>query len=159
MGKQKLILIIVVLILLIGAWYYFSRDVEDTTTNDTTSGLRIGANAVYVPDQKPGNNITVGFAEIADDGYVVIHEVTEGKPANIVGSSTFLKSGESQNISIALSRESKEGEELIAMLHNDNGDSVFNATDDAPVKNEEGNIILMRFMVSENAEAPGAISL
>ena len=160
MGKQKLVLITAVLILLIGAWYYFGGDVEDiTTTDDTTSGLRIGANAVYVPDQRPGDNITVGFADIADGGYVVIHEVIEGKLAGIVGSRTFLESGESQNISVTLSRESVEGEELIAMLHNDNGDNIFNATDDAPVRDEAGNIVLMRFTVSENAEAPGAISL
>ena len=161
MEKQTSIVVIIIALLLVaGAWYYIGRDAEETIpTDETTSGLRIGNNAIFISDQKPGNSVTVGFADIADGGYVVIHEVTDGNPGTIIGNSAFLPSGELQNIPVNLLSKTEDGKELIAMLHNDNGDSVFNAADDAPVRDEMGNIVLMRFTVSESAEAPGAISL
>lgn len=166
MKKQTLIIAVVIVLLIAGGWYYLGGGTKEeipadktTSTDETTSGLRIGSNAIFVSDQKPGNSVTVGFADIADGGYVVIHEVTDGNPGAIIGNSAFLSSGELQNISVDLLSETEEGKELIAMLHNDNGDGLFNAADDAPVRDENGNIVLMRFTVLENAEASGAISL
>lgn len=50
---------------------------------------------------------------------------------------------------VMLSRPSVDGENLFAMLHQDNGDGVFNLSDDAPIKDDEGNIVVVKFMIDK----------
>lgn len=166
MKTQTLIAILVAILALAGLWYYFSGIPEGATpadtistgnTTNTTSGSRIAGDAIYVPDQKPGDSVNIGLVDIQDGGYVVIHEADNGVPGAIVGASVLLSSGEKQNVEVNVSRELDEGEEFIAMLHNDNGDGTFNAADDAPVQDENGNVIFMRFMVSVDAGEPGGV--
>jgi hypothetical protein len=161
MKNQTLAIVIILLLLVWGAWYYLNKPKQESVLDDSSisTGMRIERDTVYVADQKPGSSATVSLAGIIGGGYVVIHEVTDGNPGAIIGNSSLLPTGESGNVVVNLSRETKEGEELIAMLHNDNGDSVFNAVNDAPVQDKEGNIILMRFIIREGAEAPDAVSL
>ena len=78
------------------------------------------------------------------------------EPTESVGSTSQLLIGDNE---MPLSRESVDGEVLYAMLHFDNGDGVFNPAEDSPIIDDQGNIILMRFQVSESATEPDAISL
>lgn len=125
-----------------------------------SQGLRVGNNAIYVPEQPPGSHVTIGFVVLAQPGFVVIHEDRDDAPGAIVGASSLLMAGETQKIgSIVLSREMQEGEEQYAMLHVDNGDGAFDAATDLPVKDERENIIMMQFAVDRDASEPGEISL
>ena len=128
-------------------------------SDDTMAPLIVGNNVIYVSDAKPLARIRVGLAILAGGGYVVIHEDSEGKPGAIVGNSDILPQGESRGFEITLSRESLDGETFYAMLHSDNGDGVFNPAEDAPIKDDQGNIVLMIFHISSSAEEPDAFSL
>jgi len=146
------------LLVVVGAWYYVIGIVDDIETepvDQTTNNLRTGENAIFVPDQNLGNNVILGFVDIVNGGYVVIHEMVNGEPGTIIGASALLSRGVSGGISVALSRESTEGEEFIAMLYNDNGDGVFNAADDMPVF-EKGSTVFMYFGVSRNTKTSNA---
>ncbi len=158
MGKFTILIIIIILVL---AGYFALRgnNLAEEPTGNTISPLIIGDNAIFAPDQKPGSDVNIGLAVFGEEGYVVIHEDSNGAPGKIIGSSELMMVGESQNVEIELSRLSRNGENLFAMLHKDNGDGSFNPAEDAPVVDETGNIILMRFLISEEATEPGAVSL
>jgi len=153
MKNQTLIFALIIFILALGAWYYFGRDSVEAPTDtevDTTAGLRVGENAIFVADQKPGDSVVVSLAETKEGGYVVIHESVNGTPGTIIGHSTLLPAGESNTITVPLDRTSKNGEELIAMLHNDNGNGVYTEADD-PTRDSSGNPVHMRFQIADDA--------
>ena len=125
-----------------------------------SNSLRVGTNAIYVSDQKPGNSIEVGFVALHEPGFVVIHSGANERPGEILGESVLINAGETNTISpIILTRQTQDGETLFAMLHRDDGDRVFNAVQDGPVQDEQGEILMTRFMIDVLSEEPGAVSL
>ena len=131
-----------------------------SSASSSTSELRVGSNAIYVPDQVPSSMVTVGFVLLTRPGFVVIHEDAGEKPGAILGASSLVSAGETGNgVRIIFSRETKEGEELYAMLHQDDGDGTFSIANDLPVKDERGNVIMMSFAVDADATTPGEVSL
>ena len=137
------------------------RSISTTpSSSSSANGLRAGSDAIYVPDQAPSSMVTVGFVLLAHSGFVVIHEDAGGEPGAIVGASALMKAGETGNGGrITLSRESKDGEALYAMLHQDDGDGMFDAAKDLPVRDQSGNSIAMQFEIARDAAAPDGISL
>ncbi len=161
MSKNAIVILVIIIILIGGYWLWqrpFKPMMDEPTSGDVNP-LRVAQGAIYAPDQKPGNEVVIGLASLKDGGYVVIHEESEGKPGSIIGSSALLDSGDHNNTGITLLRPSVNGEGLFAMLHKDNGDGIFNPADDAPISGSDGNSIMMRFLIDETADAPGAITL
>ena len=158
---NKTITIIIALLLVgLGAFFFYQSSTEEEAAPELTL-LRVGENAIYVADQMPAaaETVMIGFVDLVEVGWVVIHENNEGKPGTIMGNSDFLSSGETRDFSINLTRASVDGEQLFAMPHKDNGDGVFNAVDDTPVIDEEGNVMFMKFFISIDAEEPSAVNL
>jgi len=109
---------------------------------------QVSTNSATVSAQQAAESVTVDKVSLAESGYVVIHEETAGAPAKVVGASNLLQAGEYDNLSIKLSRVAKSGEGLYAMLHSDDGDGVYGFPDeDFPIKDQLGNIVLVRFQV------------
>lgn len=158
---MKTILWIAIVLLVAGGayWAYVNTASEPETeeesgaaSEETSSGALAGDNAVAASEQQPGSTAVVSMVVLAEPGYVVIHETNEnGGPGAILGASAFLPAGTSNSVEIELSRASKDGEQLVAMLHTDNGDGEFGAADDTPVS-ENGNIIMMHFTTSADAD-------
>ncbi len=159
MKTKVLFLLIAVFTLGIGFSYYFGYKIGFENTKETTSGFRLGANAIYVPDQIPGEKIAVSFAAFEADGFVVIHEEKNGNPGAVIGKSRLLSAGDNENFSIPISRMSQDGETLFAMLHRDDGDQVFNSANDLPITNKDGEPFMMQFIIDKDAVEPGVISL
>jgi len=159
--KKSTLFILIFLIAAIGAVALFFRpaQVEEEQTGGPSSGLLVGSNAVYAADQKPGDAVSISMAVLQTAGYVVIHEDNNGAPGAILGASAILEQGQSEGVSVFLSRASQDGEALHAMLHVDNGDGAFDPAQDGSVKDDQGNIILMRFNISSTAEESGPVSL
>lgn len=141
-------------------WYYASRksvvvapstEQEGATEDAVSSGsLMVSENAVMANNQTPGISVKISFVSFAKGGYVVIHErKDDGTPGAILGNVGHLLPGESRDIEVMLSRPSIDKENLFAMLHQDNGDGVFNLSDDAPIKDDEGNIVMVKFMIDK----------
>jgi hypothetical protein len=161
-----------VLIILVAAAAYFllapqpvantAPDASEGTSQEpvsNTSMMRVEENMVVVMEQKPGTTV-IGTVVLKEPGYLVIHADQNGTPGAILGSSALLQAGENTNVKVTLTRASKDGEKLHAMLHNEkNGNATFNASEDTAVQSSLGGPISGWFDISENASADIPISI
>jgi hypothetical protein len=122
-----------------------------------SSGLIIGENAIYVAAQPPGHSVSVSMVRLKRPGFVVIHEDRAGAPGKILGVSSLLPAGDTENLQpITLSRVTRDGETIYAMLHFDDGDGKFDvANDKAVLDSVGGEPMLMVVTVSNEAAEPG----
>jgi hypothetical protein len=100
-------------------------------------------NALNVQNQTSGKAAMIKSVFMEKQGFVVIHEDNGGMLGNIVGSSNLLNAGETKSVSITMNLHA--GLSHWAALHLDNGDGVFDAKQDPPVKDENGEIIMKIF--------------
>lgn len=80
------------------------------------------APTLAVSAQPASTSVTIDTAVLKDGGFVVIHEIVDGKP--VVPASighAKLKPGKNKNIVVKLIKKPKPGSKLLAMLHNDDG--------------------------------------
>lgn len=160
--NTKIALIVVVLILAVLGVYYWGGDKNGTEQGqqviNNSTGMIVGKNALNVNEQRVGTTMSVSFVVLEKKGYVVVHEITDGKPGKIIGASALLPLGQSNNIAITLQASLKDGMSYIAMLHIDNDDGVFNATSDVPARND-ADVIMMEFQANANAQPDGGVSI
>jgi len=106
--------------------------------------------SIAVDEQKVENdNVAIARLFLDKPGYVVIHKVADGKPGAVIGNSGLLD-GENTNVNVEISEYENENE-LIAMLHYDDGDSNYEFPgDDAPTTTE-GKVVLQKFPLLETA--------
>lgn len=109
-----------------------------------------GRNAVSVEDQKPGNNVIVESLTFAVTGWAVIHDDNNGKPGHILGAHRF-NVGTYTGQNVELLKGTEEGKVYYAMLHADDGDRQFDYRVDLPLKDETGNMVMMRFVATSKA--------
>lgn len=148
--QSTFILLIIVIVLGVGAWFYYGApgEVEAPTQGESTSGDYVDAS-----DQAAGPAVDIAQTWLEDGGYVVVHEESNGAPGAILGASEYLAAGEQHaDVSVSLSRGSQEGETLYVMLHNDDGDEVFDPSVDMPVRADDGTIIVTPISISAASE-------
>ncbi len=134
---------------------------EEDVSADVPGGastLLVGNNAIAVFSQPAGESVATTLVILEDGGYVVLHESTNGVPGAIIGSSEYLSAGAYDKLEVSFDTPQENGQEVIAMLHRDNGDQVFNAGDDAAVV-ENGGPIFTVFQLNSEAEIPSEIAL
>jgi hypothetical protein len=157
----KLILIGLVVFLGVAGFKYLKSDKlpwlgnKEATKTETGNGVYIEENALVINDHQPGDTITAATILLTKPGYLVVHELENGAPGKIIGSSKLLPSGESQNISVKLTRAGKDGESFFGMLHFEGDDnSTFDAAKDKPVPSKlEGPIMSLFTMTTDAAPA------
>lgn len=100
--------------------------------------------SIAVDEQKVENgNVVVARVFLDKPGYVVIHKVADGKPGAVIGNSGLLNK-ENSNGNVKISGYENENE-LIAMLHYDDGDGNYEFPgDDKPTK-ADGKVVLQKF--------------
>jgi hypothetical protein len=130
----------------------FSPSARDATAPEAHA-VTSGTNAVAVSDQPPGSMVTVASATFSQNGWVVIHEERDGAPGAILGARRF-DGGENQSGTVELLRPTQEGRVYFAMLHADDGDRSFDHAKDLPLKDPQGNLILMRFVTAARPGQP-----
>jgi len=106
--------------------------------------------SIAVEEQKVENdNVVVTRLFLDKPGYIVIHKVVDGKPGAVIGNSGLLDGGNS-NINVKVSDYENENE-LIAMLHYDDGDGNYEFPgDDTPTKVDD-KVVLQKFILLETA--------
>lgn len=153
--KTSTILGIGAIVIIAAGAYMLSGESAPGTENqngDNTSMMRAEENAVVVMEQRPGSSIVASSVFLASPGFVVIHEDGSGAPGAILGASALVQAGESTNVNVVLSRASRDGERLHAMLHNDvDGNGSFSASTDTPVQSKLGGPINGWFDISSDA--------
>lgn len=125
-----------------------------------SSGFLISSSAIYIAEQAVGQSVSVALVRFEKPGFVVIHEDTVGAPGAILGASSVLPSGETENPPpITLSRMTRDGETLHAMLHVDDGDGAFDATRDRPIADPtSGEPMTMVVTVSADTREGGVVN-
>ncbi len=168
MTTKTLVILVVIVAIAFGAAFFFQNDnnTESVSTGDSAglpaqAGLIIGKNAIYVAEQSPSRTVSVAVARLEKSGFVAIHEDNADKPGKILGVSNVLPAGETKNLTpIALSRVTKDGETLYAMIHPDDGDGVFDPVKDNPAQDSlSSESVMMIFTVSMDAIEPEAVNL
>lgn len=144
--------VIIIVLIVLGIMMFSGKGGEEGTTETPStnegSGLVSGQlNRVVVSDQFPGNVVYISSAQLTNDGWVVIHKDDAGKPGAIIGSAYFAKGINPGKVT--LTENTVEGGIYYAMLHSDDGDKVFDASKDLPLKDAVGNVIMKIFRVSQ----------
>lgn len=142
---NKTITIVIVVLLFLGAVIYFMSSGNDTsevtpvqnTQTDSSSvidsdgGNGTGApsdrtvNSVVLAPTKTGNNVVVESATLNAPGYVVIYRVNSNSETEVMGNSDLLLPGTYNNMTIQLDSIIALEQTIVATLHADDGDGVF----------------------------------
>ena len=161
MNTKTLLIIGVIVVVIASVAFSVGSGRKQPDVARDSSGLIVSTNAIYVAGEPPSKTVSVTVVRFEKPGFVVIHEDAAGGPGGILGASRMLPVGETKNLApIALSRATKNGETIYAMLHIDDGDSVFDAVDDKPARDPVGGEpVVMIFTVSAEAEEPDSVNL
>lgn len=166
MTIKALVILLVIVAIALGVAFIFrfrggNAKLASTASTGDSAGFIVGRNAIYVAEQSPSRTVSVAVARLEKPGFVVIHEDSAGKPGKILGTSSVLPTGEIKNLTpIGLSRTTKDGETLYAMLHLDDGDNIFDPAKDKPALDSLGSEpVMMIFTVSVGANELGAVNL
>lgn len=135
---------------------------ESSVDNVVGQAEVISVDNIVVPDQAGSSKIFVEKVLLKTNGkggYVVIHRTAkDGTPGVIIGVSKYLEPGVNDNIVVPLNSGETVaiGDKLIAMLHGDNGDTIWNdATLDAPILREDGSNVMWKFSILDEKDLPG----
>lgn len=146
------------------SWYVFGRDVinnetpeiSDTTTSTyikTNSGNPIsaitssGGNTIIVNNQSAGDSVVVQSVSFENSGWIAIHEERDSGIGNTLGAGWF-PAGTSSG-TIELLRSTVLGGTYYAVLHNDDGDKLYNYKIDTPLTDSNGNVIMVKFVAEQ----------
>ncbi len=154
---QWVVTVIVIIVLIIIGILVFGNDkgvtddttATDTAMTDTTASSEL--NRIVMGDQFPGNVVFVSSVMLENGGWVEIHADNNGQPGAYIGSQYFNKGINTGKIT--LTKPTVEGGLYYAMLHSDDGDKVFNAEKDLPLKDSKGNIIMKLFRAAASVGA------
>ncbi len=123
---------------------------DKTTENTPNASLAVvsaalsgGKNSLSVDDQKAGDTVNIASVMVDNDAWVAVHEDNGGKPGRILGAQLFR--GGTHSGTVDLLRGTVAGGAYYAMLHADDGDHAFDAAKDMPIKDTDGNPVMVKF--------------
>ncbi len=146
--------IVIIVLIIIGIMVFGGKSSEapiDTNEPTPTDSTAQEVNRIVMSDQYPGNVVYISSVQLAKGGWVAIHADNNGTPGEIIGTQWFdagINPGK-----ITLTKPTVEGGLYYAMLHSDDGDKVFNATKDVPLKDSRGNTIMKPFRAAASVGA------
>ena len=136
-SKTIIIVLGVVLVAAIALYLIFQNNTTptDTSVNEgivatstatTTGNLPQTPNRVMLADNNTGETVTVSSVTLDTEGYIVIYSVDDTtSKTTIIGNSDLLDAGMYTNVRIDISRATINEEMIVAVLHEDDGDSTF----------------------------------
>jgi hypothetical protein len=112
--------------------------------------------SITVSGQTPGNAVTIDSVTLTEPGFIAIHTDQSGKPGPVIGNSDLLPAGTFTGTSVKLTRRSKNGETLYAMLHTDvNGNGVYEFPGvDVPTVDSAGQSVTVPFTIGTASPSP-----
>jgi hypothetical protein len=149
--------IVIIVLIIIGIMVFGGKDtvapIDGVDGNATSTGSTSqGVNRIVMSaEQYPGNVVYFSSVQMAKPGWVVIHKDNNGQPGDIIGSQYF-EAGINPG-RVNLTSVTVEGGRYYAMLHSDDGDKIFDATKDLPLKDARGSIIMQIFNAAASVGA------
>ena len=137
--------VVAALVLLSGAGLAVAATDAGTTTQDNETENETEnetATVTFENQTSNGTAVAVNNTTLPEGGFVVIHAAAPGQraaptdgnetvtnlseeyePGEVLGNSTFLESGEHENVTVELDESLEESQVLIAMAHQDTNDN------------------------------------
>ena len=111
---------------------------------------------VLVRNQAAGTSITIDQGVLTKKGFIAIHTDAAGKPGPVIGSSALLNVGTNTAITVSVTRRTRNGETLYAMLHTDvNGNGVYEFPGaDIPTVDSTGVVVAPSFTIGAVSPSP-----
>ena len=91
------------------------------------------------------DRVTVKTARTTLPGYLVLHQLDNGQPGKIIGLSKPYPLGKISQATIASTERLQSGTKYAVVLHHDNSDLKFIASQDLPAKNSQNQIVMVQF--------------
>lgn len=151
---QWVVTVIVIIILIVLGYYLFKGNGTGTpvgteaTTTEMTEDTGNEVNRIVVSDQYPGNVVYISSVQSSNGAWVEIHKNNNGTPGAYIGSAWVEKG--INPVKITLTEKTTDGGSYYAMLHSDDGDKKFDPSNDLPMKDSKGNIIMNLFRSTTN---------
>ena len=115
----------------------------DTTTPTDVLGLSLGA----------GTQATVSNITLNKPGFVAVWSMDQSnKPDKVIGNSTLLPQGSSNEVKIT-TQTLQEGKSYTVALYYDDGDGIFDATKDTMVQDNDGKGVMTTFVATKDQSA------
>ncbi len=136
--RPKLLLVFLVVLAVAGvAFVLYSKNIPSNT--ETISQINNTLSELVVPPQTPTDAVTVDRVTMPVNGYLVARGIEGGRLGQVIEISKYLEKGQHENVRIPLG-DFYNGEELIVMIYEDEGDKIFNDID-LPAINDDGLMI------------------
>jgi len=145
-----IIAIIIICVMVFGGKGSQAPATEETPVA-TVTDQNTAINRIVMSDQYPGNVVYLSSVQVATSSYVVIQSDSNGVPGAIIGSARFnagINPGK-----IDLTKPMVDGGTYYAVIYTDDNSGKFNTTNDTPVKNAAGQIIMQVFKASTSVGA------
>lgn len=138
--------------LVMWGWYRLDNapasetDQPVTTATPETEGLPTGdeSGLLTIYDQPAGFAVVVARAAVSDPTWVAIYEDVGGQPGNVLGAGRF--TSDKMSGTVHLLRGTLPGNRYYGVLHRDDGDRLFSLERDFPVRDENGDPIMVTFV-------------
>jgi len=120
----------------------------EEVTEEEGDAMEKDDSSITASDQPAASSVAIDSATLIAPGYIVIHEQTDGELGPVIGNGELYEAGSFENVSVALDRPSVTGETLYAMLHDDDGNGLYEFPGaDAPTVNKAGEIVVLPFEI------------
>lgn len=106
---------------------------KTVASSDTTTSMPLA-----LETQSPGSRVVVSHVAFPKVGWVVVHEILDGKVGNALGA-TMRDSGPSDNVEVILLRPMKASGNYAIGLYTDNGNHIFERRIDTPIGGANGD--------------------
>jgi len=154
-AKKNIISVIGIIIMLaVLGFILFKSPRTDVQTG--FAPVEIKGSSILVNDQDQINEVKMN-ATLKKPGFITIHRTMSDAPAEIIGTSQYLKPDEYSGLVIPVDADMLPGFRYVALLHVDNGDKRYTILDDYPVKSDD--VIVKDYFIAipdaERTEFPG----
>ncbi|MAZ40980.1 hypothetical protein CL654_02590 [bacterium] len=130
---QKYVLgTILIILILVGVTVLVKNQASAPGAGDT--GSVSNSNSVTVESQVAGESVLVKELTLSDRLWVVVYEERDGDKGNILGARRLQEGSHNDQI-VTLLRGTEAGNRYYVLLHNDDGDDIFDFTKDLPLEN------------------------
>lgn len=138
------------LVMFVAGKAFAPSEVEHTATT-TPETVAIGDGTVIVPEgiltvalQSAGAQVVVTNVTLPEDGWLVVHEITDAHVGNALGAARR-DAGFYDVVSIELLRNTLPQTEYAVVVYADNGNKIFEIKTDLPVINSTGDPVMSTF--------------
>lgn len=106
-------------------WYHQSPYADPEKTTETVLGAQVATDPLVVQHQFAIDDLLVQSVSMDKPGYVAIHSSFEGKPGSVIVHSDLLERGPAKDLVILLPQPIPPGSVVFVMIHEDDGDGVW----------------------------------